>query len=303
MFKFVKIFFLPLLFALPLACDQHLQSKNVKSPVYSFAQSTPDSSVHNKYSWLGHYEHGQNITNRIPVPQGFTRVPVSEGSFSDWLRHLPLKKKGADVLLHNGSAKNNQQVHFAVIDIDAGGPVDLQQCADACMRLKAEYHYSKKEYKEIRFKFTSGDDAPWEMWKEGFRPEVKGNKVTWIRKTTKDESYKSFKGYLKTVFTYCGTYSLSQEMISVRTDEMKPGDVFLKGGFPGHAVIVVDMAENRSTGEKLFMIAQSYMPAQDIHILKNLNQPEMSPWYPVNFGEELDTPEWTFQKDQLRRFK
>ena len=31
------------------------------------------------------------------------------------------------------------------------------------------------------------------------------------------------------------------------------------------------MAENRETGVKVFLIAQSYMPAQDIHILRNLN--------------------------------
>ena len=40
---------------------------------------------------------------------------------------------------------------------------------------------------------------------------------------------------------------------------MQIGDVFLKGSLPGHCVIVVDMAENNETGEKLFMIAQSYM--------------------------------------------
>lgn len=32
-------------------------------------------------------------------------------------------------------------------------------------------------------------------------------------------------------------------------DKMKIGDVFIKGGSPGHAVIIVDMAEN-DKGEK-----------------------------------------------------
>ncbi len=50
------------------------------------------------------------------------------------------------------------------------------------------------------------------------------------------------------------------------------------------------------------MIAQSYMPAQDIHVLKNLNNPEISPWYDSNFGDKLYTPEWTFDKSQLMRF-
>lgn len=86
-------------------------------------------------------------------------------------------------------------------------------------------------------------------------------------------------------------------------EDMKIGDVFLKGEDPGHCVIVVDMAENRTTGEKLFMLAQSYMPAQDIHILKNPRNEEISPWYPVAFGETLNTPEWSFNKNQLVRFQ
>ncbi|WP_334296195.1 DUF4846 domain-containing protein [Clostridioides difficile] len=39
---------------------------------------------------------------------------------------------------------------------------------------------------------------------------------------------------------------------------MKIGDVFIVGGSPGHASIIMDMAENEKTGEKVFMIAQSY---------------------------------------------
>ncbi|MGM2875088.1 DUF4846 domain-containing protein, partial [Bacillus cereus group sp. BC55] len=54
--------------------------------------------------------------------------------------------------------------------------------------------------------------------------------------------------------------------------------------------------------EVMFMIAQSYMPAQNIHVLKNFNQQQNSPWYSTNFDVYLKTPEWTFTKDQLMRF-
>ena len=37
---------------------------------------------------------------------------------------------------------------------------------------------------------------------------------------------------------------------------------------PGHVVLIVDMAEN-DKGEKIFMLAQSYMPAQQTQILIN----------------------------------
>ena len=50
------------------------------------------------------------------------------------------------------------------------------------------------------------------------------------------------------------------------------------------------------------MMAQSYMPAQDIHVLKNFNNKNNSPWYSIAFDGNLKTPEWTFTKNQLMRF-
>jgi hypothetical protein len=84
--------------------------------------------------------------------------------------------------------------------------------------------------------------------------------------------------------------------------DLQIGDVFLKGSDPGHCVIVVDMAQNTKTGEKIFLLAQSYMPAQDIHILKNPANEDGNPWYSIDFGDVLITPEWQFIKDQVYRF-
>ncbi|MBN2610182.1 MAG: hypothetical protein JXB00_01355, partial [Bacteroidales bacterium] len=54
---------------------------------------------------------------------------------------------------------------------------------------------------------------------------------------------------------------------------------------------------------KVFLLAQSYMPAQDIQILKNPNDKSISPWYSLDFEGDLITPEWTFKKTDLKRFK
>jgi hypothetical protein len=109
---------------------------------------------------------------------------------------------------------------------------------------------------------------------------------------------------LRNVFTYAGSQSLSRELAAVKEPaQMAIGDVFIRGGSPGHAVLVVDMAEKPATGEKVFLLAQSYMPAQDIHVLKNPRGAPLSPWYPVRFGDTLRTPEWEFKSTELKRFK
>ncbi len=132
---------------------------------------------------------------------------------------------------------------------------------------------------------------------------AKGLEVKWRKKRGYDKSYRTFRKYTDTVFMYAGSYSLNQELKPVKNiNEMKIGDVFIKGGFPGHAIIVIDMAINKSNNKKLFLLAQSYMPAQEIHILVNPSNDNLSPWYELDFGQTLDTPEWRFSRGQLKRF-
>ena len=112
------------------------------------------------------------------------------------------------------------------------------------------------------------------------------------------DTHETFMEYMEVVFNYAGTLSLSKEWKAKNPLSIVPGDVWIYGGSPGHAVLVVDVAENAS-GERVFMIAQSYMPAQEMHILKNLNDPRISPWYQIPEGQLL-TPEWTFEQDELK---
>ncbi len=244
---------------------------------------------------------GMVIQKRFLTPEGFERITVEDGSFGAYLRNLPLKPHGSRVSYYNGEVKP-RDVHEAVIDMDVGER-DLQQCADAVMRLWAEYLYGKGLYHKIHFNFVNGFKADYSTWMQGNRIVVEGNKAYWVKRTGYSDDYGSFRQYLDMVFAYANTVSLEGEMKKVPLEEMRIGDVFLKGQLPGHCVIIVDMAENKDTGEKLFMIAQSYMPAQDIHILKNPSDAGLSPWYRMNFGDVLDTPEWRFTRDQLVRFE
>src|SRR5262245_3007875 len=89
------------------------------------------------------------LDRRIAPPRGATRIALEPGSFGDWLRHLPLLPAGAAVHLYDGRAKARQDVHAAVVDLDVGTR-DLQQCADAAMRLRVEYLWSAGRARDIR---------------------------------------------------------------------------------------------------------------------------------------------------------
>lgn len=125
----------------------------------------PRTSVAEKYRW-SHAEDDQPLETRFAPPSSYARLTASENSFTAWLRNLPLKPGRPDVLLFNGSKKNNQTAHLAVVDIDVGQQ-DLQQCADAVMRIRAEYLKSAGREADICFRFTSGDAARWTDWSQG----------------------------------------------------------------------------------------------------------------------------------------
>ena len=129
-----------------------------------------------------------------------------------------------------------------------------------------------------------------------------GNDAYWVKRTSYSDDYElqAIPGH---GVRLCGNGIPEKEMKNVNLSDMQIGDIFLKAACQAICVIIVDMAENKETGEKLFMIAQSYMPAQDIHILKNNNDKSISPWYSLNFGEFLRTPEWEFTANQLYRFE
>ncbi len=244
---------------------------------------------------------GKTINERFTVPVGYKRITVDSTSFAHYLRRLPLKPSGATVTYFDGRVKPTRNVYDAVVDLPIGKR-DLHQCADAVIRLRAEYFFQQKKYDSIHFNFTNGFKADYPNWQKGKRIVVDGNKVFWKQSSQVSDNYKSFWKYLEMVFSYAGTASLEKELKPVDLEEMKIGDIFIKGGFPGHAVIVVDMAIHKITGKKIFLLAQSYMPAQEIQVLKNPNEPNLSPWYSTDFGNTLITPEWTFKKTDLKRF-
>ena len=88
------------------------------------------------------------------------------------------------------------------------------------------------------------------------------------------------------------------------TDSIKISS-FFQSLYLFNTLIVVDVAIYPQTGKKVFLLTQSYMPAQQIQILVNPANRGLSPWYELSDNDEgkLYTPEWVFEKKDLKRFK
>jgi hypothetical protein len=246
-------------------------------PIFAACQQN-QKTAHNNNDSAEKNEMDINVfatINSIPLPEGYKRIDAEKNSFTEWLRNIHLKKDKT-VYLYNGSPKTNQSAQFAVLDISRGKK-DLQQCADAVMRLRAEYLFSQKKFNSLDF--SDNNNVHYHLGANTER--------------------KKFDAYLQKVFAQCGSLSLQKQLIAVNNNQyLKPGDVLIQGGSPGHAMIVVDIAMNEN-GKKIFLLAQSYMPAQDIHIVVNPMNTGLSPWYVLD-NKTIYTPEWVFPEGHFK---
>lgn len=212
-----------------------------------------------------------NFIGDIKLPAGYKRI--EENGFGNWLHKLKLSKDKS-LYLYNHTLSKYQHGHYAVLDVPYNYE-RLQQCADAVIRLRAEYLYETKQQANISFLHQHG-------------------KYFSIPASC---TRRQFEKYLYNVFAWCGSYNLEEQMKKTGIQNIKAGNVFVRGGSPGHAMIVADVAENEK-GERIFLLMQSFMPAQNIHIVKNLKDKTLSPWYKQT--DTIFTPGYTFYANNLK---
>jgi len=245
---------------------------------------------------------GDSVSARVKTPENYTRVQYPKGSFQEFIQNYRLKPFGAKVINYDGSEYFYQSGHVGVFDLSV--PTNgLQQCADALIRLRSEYLWKKNQQSKVGFEFTSGHYCSWEKYAEGYRPKVKGSKVTFHKTANKNFTKANFYRYLNLIYTYSGTLSLYNELPKViSAKNLQVGDMLVYPGTPGHIIMIVDEVKNEA-GEKRFILAQGNTPAQSVHMLKNPNDSKMNPWYELELNAYIEVPGYYFNSAKFIRFK
>ncbi len=220
------------------------------------------------------------VASAFPPPEGAVRV--EGGPFGAWLGALELGPADRAPRTHDGREVHHTARVVALPLVDG----DLQQCADSAIRLRAEYLRERGE--PVSFHATNGQVLPWGRFAAGERVALVGERLVW-----KDDGSGAWEDYLSAVFTWAGTASL-QRLDSVAVDRPQPGDLLVQGGFPGHAVVLLDVAERGA--ETFVLVGEGFMPAQEFHIELG---PEAGWW---RWEPGLALPHWSFDADDLRRF-
>ncbi len=215
-------------------------------------------------------------TNKIPLD--LVSKKFEEGSWPSFLQNL--RVVDSPVIDYRGKKIHQQWKSAGIIPYDVG-KADLQQCADALMRLRAEYLFEKKRFDEIGFHFVSGDYFSFEQFCKGLKPVVAGNGVRFITGSPSEKTHAALRKYLDLVYTYASTISLAKEL--KKADRIEVGTVVVYAGSPGHCFIVIDEAVDEE-GQKVFRLAEGYTPAQSIYVLRNTDKEGKSPWHRLGTG-------------------
>jgi hypothetical protein len=247
-------------------------------------------------------ENSKNrIIKQIAVPRGYERVLVPKDSFGAWLRRMPLKPADSPALDYKNRIKKSADdtTVAAVAAMNIYGK-NLDQCMDILMRLYAEYLLAQRLDHKIAFPLPDGTMLSWLQWESGFRFYFKGYHFHLRKSAPADTADENFEKYLRAVFEYSGTQAFYHYYQSVTFDSLRIGDFIVKKNPHGHAVMVVDLAQDQS-GNKIALFGQGDTPACQFYLL---NYKTDNPWFPIS--KKQDHPPLPIKKAMkwtgLRRF-
>ncbi|MBN2798952.1 MAG: hypothetical protein JXX28_07370 [Deltaproteobacteria bacterium] len=241
----------------------------------------PPSGLASAPPALAEVADNSTVGTAFPPPSGARRIPGD--AFGSSLRSLRLEPVGTPVLTYDGRVVR-RDARVIALPLAEG---DLQQCADSVIRVRAEWQ--REQGLPVSFHATSGDPLPWARWQAGERPREVSGRLQW----SGGQGPGTWEGYLRAVFMWSGSWSL-QRFDSVPAADPVPGDVLVSGGFPGHAVLILDVAERE--GERWVLIGQGFMPAQSFYV----DPGPVGGWWP--WVDPLALSVWTFSTSELRRW-
>ena len=287
---FVKFSFLPLLYV-PLLEELEPEGRKITLPVAFVLAFSILTFMFMPWHPRRDLPHPYGTLADIPVPAGFERMGTTPGSFSDYVENLPLARPDS-VLAGYEEAPSDTLVRGCYRVVDFPLVDEYEQCADVCIRLRAEYLYRENRFYKIRFVDT--------------------------REKTLQYHYgacrQQFIRYLRKVYAWSNTESLRASLPQQPVDGLAPGDIFVydkdarPGSRYGHAVMVAAVAVDTVTRQKAVLLIQGSTPACDIHVVANPAAPDLSPWYLLEASADTtSSPMVTvgsavFYEEDIRRF-
>ena len=169
-----------------------------------------------------------------------------------------------------------------VVDLDMKGR-RLEQCMDILVRLYAEYLWKSNRIEDYKLPMPGGYWLNWKDWRKGYRPFFKGIDITLKKTSRPDTSLKTYQSYLNMVYSEAHTQQFYHAYQPLDRTAVKIGDIVIRKGTKGHAVMIVDLAKNEN-GEYIALVGNGDTPACQFFLLKHRKN---EVWIPLRFEDEI----------------
>jgi len=239
---------------------------------------------------------GTTVETRFRLPEGYERISAAKTSYAYFLRSLRMRPVGAVV--------NNKlpERHYAGI-LNIPQMDEMLQDIQLCIRLRGEYLFAQGEYNKIAFTISTLQRIWYVPWVKGIAIVI-GSELHWTQQRYPADRYRTFRSFLQFLFKNADVNTCMIDVRQVPVNTVMPGDMFIHTTQPGYAVIVLDVAFNPTTGDRIFLLARTYKSAHIACVLVNPMDRNKSPWYSINAEEfKIGPPEFIFSKQDLRRFQ
>lgn len=254
------------------------------------------------YAWLSGTQRAsyEPLSDRIAPPDGFRRVMVPDGSFADWLRHLPVLPVGTPVhsagnrTLIAGDAPELAAVIALTPNTEALGAAGMM------VRLRAEYAWHAKRLDRLAFHFETGQRMSWLAWASGVRALNGPDGIRFEKTGTTTDDRETFCAWMETQLQFTSCASLLDDTRPVRDGTIATGDLFLANEKKAHSMMVLDVAVSED-GDLAVLIGGGGTPARSLHIL---NGNDDSPWIRLsrNSVDSIRVGNCTMRLSDLRRW-
>jgi len=234
---------------------------------------------------------GMTVETRFKLPEGYVRIPAAGNSYAYFLRNLSMFPDGAAFEIEPPEGPYAGILNMRVLDT-------IRQDIHLGVRLRAEYLFQRKLYDRIAFTIIT-EKIPYVPFVKGLQLTIQG-KSHFTKPPADIHRYSTFSRYLSFIFRHSDVTTILSDMRLVSIDNIMPGDMFVQTARPGYAVVVLDVARNPATGDRIFLLAKNYKQEQNVFVLMQRGN---SPWYSIKpEDDKIISPEFIFYRVNLRRF-
>ncbi len=247
--------------------------------------------------------HGEDLATLYPEPTGYRRVAIEPGSFAEYVRHLAVLPDTASVRYYDGRPVQQWPGNTRVLDMPFLFCSDVEQCADMALRLVSEYFWQTDRADSLAFRLQNGQEIVWREWRAGqrFRYDAQSDRHVRSRGAA-DSSRTAFEEFLFYLFHWTGSVALKRDLRRIAASDLQPGDLIVQNtsGAMGHVSVILDAAVN-AEGERLYLIANGWTPAQSMFIRQPQAGEGIDGWFSLA-GYERHLSGYRFGPFELRRF-